>query len=93
MVGLLLRQASPDENLLHNRGKLVDSKWLIFEPQLIGLLERFSGLLKESLLPWVGLVELLAKARKRIAVLTCGEQACLSFLARFVDSKASLVIL
>ena len=92
MVGLLLRQASPDENLLHNRGKLVDSKWLIFEPQLIGLLGRFPGLLKESLLPWVGLVELLAKARKRIAVLTCAEQACLSFLARFV-SKASLLIL
>lgn len=88
---VLLRQASSDGNLLHNCRKFVDSKWRVLEPHLIGLFKLFPGLLKEGLLPWVELVEVLSKARKRIAVLTCAVQACLSFIARFVR-KASLVI-
>lgn len=91
MVGVLLRQASSDGNLPHNCRKFVDSEWLVLEPHLIGLLKLLPGLLKEGLLPWVELVEVLSKARKRIAVLTCAVQACLSFIARFVR-KASLVI-
>ena len=66
--------------------------WLVFEPHLIGLFELFPGLLKESLLPKVELVEVLAKARKRTAVLTCTVQAGLSLVPRFVG-KASLMIL
>jgi len=59
---------------------------------LIGLFKLFPGLLKESLLPWVELGEVLAKTRKRIAVLTYAVQAGLSLVAPFV-SKASLMIL
>ena len=81
MVGKLLRQASPDGNLLHYCRKLVVSKWLVFEPHLIGLFELFPGLLKESLLPWVEVVGILAKAGTRIAVLTCAVQAGLSLVA------------
>ena len=92
MVRILLGQASPDGDLLHDCRKLVDSKWLVLKPHLIGLFELFPWLLKESLLPWVELVEVLAKARKRIAVLTCAIQAGLSLVARFVG-EASLMIL
>ena len=92
VVRILLGQASPDGNLFHDCRKLVDSKWLVFKPHWIGLFERFPGLLKESLLPWVELVEVLAKTRKRIAVLACAVQAGLSLVARFVG-EASLMIL
>ena len=92
MVRILLGQASPDRDLLHDCRKLVDSKWLVLKPHWIGLFELFPWLLKESLLPWVELVEVLAKARKRIAVLTCAIQAGLSLVARFVG-EASLMIL
>ena len=93
-AGVLLRQASPDGNLLRNCRKLVVSKRLVFEPHvhLIGLFELFPGLLKESLWPWDELVQVLAKARKRIAVVICAVQVGLSLVSRF-DGKASLMIL